>query len=259
MEYTLTQEELTYLCWLRNKYTLPGLGEKPLGELTPEQTTVVLATVERTLLARDLLTIPMPGKPVLEPELERCISTACDANQIILLTKSSATRDPELMYIYVHNNVAVEHCSSSNGIHTLQLIPSLPETQKTIYQYIVPVSYGAPTNLNVRMAESVLLSARDAAQSGGFNAAMNSLAFNGFGEQQAALIATLISMPIQQTSMMYSDMKAGIPLSEAYLVETHLGTWMITSIQDENGIPWKFIAQASNDALKRQAANMVKS
>lgn len=256
MEYTLTQEELTYLCWLRNKYTLPGLGEKPLGDLTPEQTTAVLATVERTLLARNFLSIPMPGKPVLEPELERCISTACDAHQIILLTKSSETREPKYIYLYIHNGIAVKHTSSPGGVHFLKLFSSSQETQTVIYEFIAPISYGASMGINIQIAESVLFSARDAAQNGGFNAARASLTFNGIEAQQAALIATMVSMPIQNISMLYSDLKTSKPISELHMIETHLGTWMFTMIKDEDGINWIQISQVNKDLINKQVAEI---
>jgi len=80
------QEELLYLLRTLGLPDLPGMGEKPWGEITRETSVLVLDAVGRSLFARGIVSFDGKGEIVIEKTVHAILTASVYARQIVLLT-----------------------------------------------------------------------------------------------------------------------------------------------------------------------------
>jgi hypothetical protein len=113
----LSTEELMLVLWLLNTPTLPGLGDNPFGEWSPDQISAALASAERSLRARRLVSKGEEGSIQMEQVVMALVGTCAVPEFSVVLTSEAPPTGRIVHYFHATQLLAVEHSNPEPGVH----------------------------------------------------------------------------------------------------------------------------------------------
>jgi len=118
----LSTEELMLVLWLLNTPTLPGLGDNPFGEWSQEQISAVLASAERSLRARRLVSKGEDGRVQMEQIVMALVGTCAVPEFSVVLTSEAPDSGRIVHYFHATPLLAVEHSNPEPGVHLFEAL-----------------------------------------------------------------------------------------------------------------------------------------
>lgn len=115
---TLSHEEVVLLLRLLGAPTMPGIGENPLTGLTPEQSQLVLSSAERSLKARQIITVNADNSINVERFALALVGPCVMPELSVIATCNLKSRPPEPLYFHLAQRMVVEHAITGPGLHT---------------------------------------------------------------------------------------------------------------------------------------------
>jgi hypothetical protein len=114
---TFSQEEVVLLLKLFGAPTIPGLGEDPLAGLPKEHVQLILSSAERSLKARQILSVATDGKITID-RLALALLGPCVTPEFSLIANRTRRNNlPETLYFHAAQAMKVEHAITGPGLH----------------------------------------------------------------------------------------------------------------------------------------------
>lgn len=115
---TLSHEEVVLFLRLLGAPTMPGVGENPLAGLNPEQSQLILSSAERSLKARQIITVN-PDKTITVERFALALVGPCVMPEFsVIATRTFKDTLPETLYFHAAQRMVIEHTITGPGLHT---------------------------------------------------------------------------------------------------------------------------------------------
>lgn len=121
MHCQLSQAELLFILRALNLPDLPGIGERPWGEVELEEAKQQFRTAGLALKARGWIWLDEnSGQPSVEPSLQAIVSTCAYPNQMMALIYNIIPSAPVEAYYYHRGELTVRHTWTEVLMHDFQ-------------------------------------------------------------------------------------------------------------------------------------------
>lgn len=152
---TLTREELILISQIGKIPPIPGIGEEPLGELTPEQKAIGMIYAERSLRARGLASISSEGKLRVARDLLKTI-WLCGNSQVVISIMTVNGKVAYRSFLYSNSTGSVLHRPNSS-LHELDLFGSFKDAIAFFTPMLNWPSSKPEANMVTNVSENLLL------------------------------------------------------------------------------------------------------
>lgn len=261
----LTHEELLFLLWLLKTPTIFGLGEKPLEDLKPEISMLLVSAGERSLTARDLITRGEDGAVVLDPVLLALVGPALQPEQMLSLSRSTGQELPAQYVYYRSHNIYCEHAMDAPGLHRFSGLAGEEEIDRRVQGRLFQKAHPGGQSAGLTLSQAALQQAREAAGQGE-SACAQSLRASGVSEPAALSLARAVAGPVSNTTVFFlgqagNQSQPGEPGPAAYggfgILEGADGLWLLQTPPGQPGGPVTLTA-ISSDGLAAFYTEFVK-
>ena len=253
-EFILGREELVLLVWLLKYPTLPGLGDKPLGDATPGQVKAMLATAERSLGARGWLEIRDSGLLHIQPDLAAMLQICGDPDATIWFSRRQPDGDGDVFHFYLKQDIIVHHDYPKPGLHRLAVLPSPKLLLDHLIQNIPIKGEMELVNYDAQIADSLIIAAKRSAQEAGPVTAAKMLVRNGIEYKFAEALSQAFAQPLGEATLICAGPKIEKP-NELIILTTSNGTWLFQSATKDPGVFLQRVRTVSQSHLEDQVAN----
>ncbi len=115
---TFSQEEVVLLLKLFGAPTIPGLGEDPLAGLPKEHVQLILSSAERSLKARQILSVATDEKITIDRLVLALLGPCVTPEFSLIANRTRRNNLPETLYFHAAQAMKVEHAITGPGLHT---------------------------------------------------------------------------------------------------------------------------------------------
>lgn len=235
-EISLSQEELIYLLMLMKTPSIPGLEAQPMVNLGKEQTNLLLAAAERSLLARGFIHVEK-GKTVGIDQVILALVGSCAVPEFSVLVSASFGRSkPQSQFFHAAQKMAVEHTITEPGLHHFIAWKKPTDFLPRIKIFLRLINQPAAPGSSLQLSPDAFQKASDTAIKSPSEAAAL-LQSSGINHQNAENLAVALAGPVSNSSVVVIDFtKSDHPTPEGIaLLE---GTKEIWSMQfkSQNGL-----------------------
>ena len=119
---SLSQEELIYLLHLLKIPALAGLSSTATNGMNAYQAVALMSAAERSLRARNLLTLRAGGESVIESAVFDMLSFCAHPDQTILVSRRKLASPPVRATYYLSNRERIKHAVDA-GVHRFVTLP----------------------------------------------------------------------------------------------------------------------------------------
>lgn len=235
-EILLERSELVLLCWLNRSPGLPGMGEKPLGDLSPEMTRKVLAAAEEELTARGWLSAASCGGSEIKSEILRLIDIAIHPDQVVRFAKRLPSDLGEVAHFHLRGGLAVEHSSPQPGQDLLKFYPDPQLMLDALLARIGSIHTNASVKKQFQIAESVFFQADQIARKFSLKELEEKLIFWGIPKQQSQVLASVFVGRDSEISIAAFLPGSGSLSMDLLFWESGYTLWLIERANLESGI-----------------------
>lgn len=124
---SFSQEEVVLILKLLGTDSIPGVGQHPFGDVAQDVEQHLLASAERTLRARAMISID--GELINIDQLVVALIGTCAVPRFSwLVTRTLPKQLPENRFYHITPSMFVEHIISGPGIHTFTAIATQAQT-----------------------------------------------------------------------------------------------------------------------------------
>lgn len=130
--YQLTQAELLFTLRVLNLPDIPGVGEKPWGEMDLDEAQQLFRTAGLALKERGWIWLDENGQAVVEPSLQAMLSVCAYPQQMMALVYRIVPAAPVECYHYRREALIVRHTKPVSLLHDFQSFAGLDMGRKEI-------------------------------------------------------------------------------------------------------------------------------
>lgn len=248
-EILLERAELVLLCWLNRSPGLPGMGDKPLGDLSPENTRKVLTDAEEKLTTRGWLSAASRGSLEIKSEILGLIDIAIHPDQVVRFIKRLPSDLGEVAHFYLQGGLAVEHSSPQPGQDFLKFYPDQQSMLDALLARIGVINAKKSAQEEYQVAESIFIQADQVARKFGIEELEKRLIFWGYPKPKSQALAAIFVEHDSEISIAASLPGSG-SLSMDLLVWASRSTlWLIERANQESGIRDVVVRSATSALL----------
>ncbi len=192
----LSREEVLAILHLIGLATIPGLGEEPLPNLSPEQQAISLIVAERALRARGLAAINAEGRLLVQTTVLETLGVCAFATRSVYVTQMVAPSGGAAQLIGHRRAEAwVVHTRPELVLHAFQRTDSWPKVMEQIITFCGWPGQSAGAEFRLTVANSTLKTIRELAAQGQVDRA-NALLLAARQDAEAAKkLVDLLSQP----------------------------------------------------------------
>jgi hypothetical protein len=198
------QEELLYLLRSLGLPDLPGMGDRPWGEIKQETAIFILDAVGRSLFARGVVSFDSHGEITVDRVVIAMLTASAYAKQSVLLTyqgKDGGT----LQYVYYRvPEFDVRQHLIFDWVYGFELQTNTDLGRQSVEEWIAPIDTQFSTGV-IQVASETFDRAREAATTGGASLSIPILEAAGIEknitqELSAALAEPILSLRFQSVN-----------------------------------------------------------
>jgi hypothetical protein len=231
----LSTEELMLVLWLLNTPTLPGMGPNPFGDWSAEQIGAALASAERSLRARRLVSKAEDGTIQMDQVVMALVGTCAVPEFSLVLTSEAPDTGRIVHYFHATHLLAVEHSNPEPGVHLFEALSGAEAIVERIGELMQladqPAPNAKPAQVPFAALEQVTQLVLEDQQK-----AMTTLLNAGMDERTASeLINTLGRVRRRSALASVHHLREATPTSDGFVVlEGPNGLWAMQIIGEES-------------------------
>jgi hypothetical protein len=234
-EISLSQEELIYLLMLMKTTSIPGLEAQPMVNLGKEQTNLLLAAAERSLLARGFIHIEN-GKTVgIDQVILALVGTCAMPEYSVLVSTSFGRSKQQSQFFHAAQKMAVEHTITRPGLHHFIALKKTMDFLPRIKIFLRLSNQPAAPGSSIQLSPDTFQKAGDMAIQSQSDA-IALLQTLGIDHQNAERLAVALAGPVSNSSVVAIEFaKSDHPTPKGMaLLEGSKGIWSM-QFQSQNG------------------------
>ena len=131
---SFSQEEVVLVLKLLGAESIPGVGQQPFGEVSEDVERHLLASAERTLRARAMISIE-DDRINIDQVVVALIGTCAVPQYSWLVTRVLQEQPPENRFYHVSPSMFIEHTISGPGIHTFTALARQAQMVERLTQF----------------------------------------------------------------------------------------------------------------------------
>lgn len=163
IDIQLSQEELLYLLRSLGLPDLPGMGDRPWGHITQENSLLVMETAGRGLVARGFIHFGS-DQIVIEENVRDLLTISAYPQQLVVITHNQGAEASQCNY-YHGKDTEIEHRQSYPWIHQFRRGPTGEMGLPLVLGLIENINFGEPTPVfpipQEKLEEARMLSGKD--------------------------------------------------------------------------------------------------
>jgi hypothetical protein len=254
-EISLSQEELIYLLILLKTPTIPGLERQPMGVLEPEQVSLLMASAERSLMARGFIH-PKADKTVGVDQIVLALVGTCAVPELsVLLTASFGGKKQVGQFYHASQAMAVEHAIVKPGVHRFTAFHAVPDFVPRIVEFFRLSPTSAPTRESISLPQKTYQKAAQIAPTVTAEAA-SLLSFIGLKSEVAEALARTLAKPVSNSAIVViRHSTENAPTSAGFaILEGTTGLWLLQPKLDNRTLMVNLDPATPAEVLKRTKA-----
>jgi hypothetical protein len=247
----LSTEELMLVLWLLNTPTLPGMGPNPFGDWSAEQIGAALASAERSLRARRLVSKAEDGTIQMDQVVMALVGTCAVPEFSLVLTSEAPDTGRIVHYFHATHLLAVEHSNPEPGVHLFEALSGAEAIVERIGELMQladqPAPNAKPAQVPFATLEQVTQLVLEDPQK-----AMTTLLNAGMDERTASeLINTLGCVRRRSALASVRHLREATPASDGFIVlEGPNGLWAMQMVEDDHPVTKIWAISAADVRIK---------
>jgi len=256
--FTISHEELALLLQILRAPGLMGFEEKPLAELTQEQTAMAMVSAERSLRARGLIRLVEEEKRIeIDTVVMAFLGTCLTPDYSIMITSTKKEGMQGAYYYHVSTHLAVENYSPESGLYRFSGAERLQDLFPNIERVAHLENQPAPAKAGGRIKEKILTQARDASRAGKKTEAADILKGGGLSAVSSKALVATLEAPINNGSVIRLDFEKEQAQSTGFsFLEGRAGIWILTPEEDSDPL-WIRIEPCSAEEIRNRLRTLI--
>jgi len=236
----VSRDELLFVLKALEADFIPGLDPDPLGELTTEQQSLVLAVAGRALRARELARGRTGDELEIHTALLTMIGVCAYAQIVAFVYHWPADADaPQRYYGHIRGEDIVAHTRPEDALHMFSLLPAKSVLMDQIFAACHWQDADETTLLELSVSNAAFTAARETANEGNLDQAQQALSGGGADSAAvAALVETLADAP--QVSILQTVKQSGdgsIQKRDFTLLQNKQHIWLVIAPENGSDVP----------------------
>lgn len=201
---TLSHEEVVLLLRLLEAPTMPGVGENPLAGLTPEQSQLLLSSAERSLKARQIITVNADNSINVERFALALVGPCVMPELSVIATRTLKNHPPEPLFFHMAQHMVVEHAISGPGLHTFAALLDRQVLLECLVEFLHLQSQTRLTTSSGRISVTLLRQAIELAGESGVDTT-TMLRKGGLSDELSSILSEDLSNPLVNLGLVVID------------------------------------------------------
>jgi len=236
MNLLLSREELLLTLDLLQAASVPGLDADPLGELDEAQRQLALIWAGRALRARGLAQVDGEGELTLHRALLTAVGVCAYSNNAIFVFHWTADGEtPSRYFGHMRGEDIAAHTRPEDVLHLFTLLPSKENLLAQVMAFCEYEDAPGEHAYEMMVPTDDFVRARELANNGEADQAVDLLTGDGAGGTAAAFIATLTHSPrISILQTLKQDGDTAVQKSDFTIVQNDEAAWLIAPARAED-------------------------